>query len=117
MDGDDLRDLPLSMRKASLAGLPHRRPDGIFQISHEQGEICPGFGMPAGWGWRGWFQRSDRPYRGGRSKDGDGSVSTLKPKLTAELFAGNAQIVGVRFSRTLISDDIESNFLTILQSR
>jgi bifunctional non-homologous end joining protein LigD len=30
MNGDDLRPLPLSMRKASLAKLLHRRPDGIF---------------------------------------------------------------------------------------
>ena len=30
MDGDDLRALPLSMRKASLERLLHRRPDGIF---------------------------------------------------------------------------------------
>jgi bifunctional non-homologous end joining protein LigD len=30
MDGEDLRPLPLSMRKASLARLLRRRPDGIF---------------------------------------------------------------------------------------
>jgi bifunctional non-homologous end joining protein LigD len=30
MDGDDLRLLPLSMRKARLEKLLHRRPDGIF---------------------------------------------------------------------------------------
>jgi ATP-dependent DNA ligase len=30
MDGDDLRDLSLSMRKANLARLLARRPDGIF---------------------------------------------------------------------------------------
>jgi bifunctional non-homologous end joining protein LigD len=30
MDGDDLRNLPLSMRKANLARLLARRPDGIF---------------------------------------------------------------------------------------
>jgi ATP-dependent DNA ligase len=41
MDGDDLRDLPLSMRKANLARLLHRRPDGVFQISYEQDEIGP----------------------------------------------------------------------------
>jgi hypothetical protein len=37
MDGDDLRTLPLSMRKANLA----RRPDGIFVGDFEQGEIGP----------------------------------------------------------------------------
>jgi bifunctional non-homologous end joining protein LigD len=39
MDGDDLRDLPLSMRKANLARLLARRPDGIFLSEFEQGEI------------------------------------------------------------------------------
>jgi bifunctional non-homologous end joining protein LigD len=41
MDGDDLRDLPLSMRKANLARLLARRPDGIFLSEFEQGEIGP----------------------------------------------------------------------------
>jgi bifunctional non-homologous end joining protein LigD len=41
MDGDDLRDLPLSMRKANLAALLARRPDGIFVSDFEQGEIGP----------------------------------------------------------------------------
>jgi ATP-dependent DNA ligase len=41
MDGDDLRKLPLSLRKTSLARLLHRRPDGIFRGSYEQGEIGP----------------------------------------------------------------------------
>jgi ATP-dependent DNA ligase len=39
MDGDDLRDLPLSMRKANLARLLARRPDGIFLGDFEQGQI------------------------------------------------------------------------------
>ena len=30
LDGDDLRGLPLSMRKTNLARLLARRPDGIF---------------------------------------------------------------------------------------
>jgi hypothetical protein len=41
MDGDDLRDLPLSMRKANLARLLRGRPDGIFVSDFEQGEIGP----------------------------------------------------------------------------
>ena len=36
-DGEDMRSLPLSMRKANLARLLARRVDGIF----EQGEIGP----------------------------------------------------------------------------
>jgi hypothetical protein len=39
MDGDDLRSLPLSIRKAKLARLLARRPDGIFLSDFEQGEI------------------------------------------------------------------------------
>jgi bifunctional non-homologous end joining protein LigD len=41
LDGDDLRGLPLSMRKASLAKLLARRPSGIFLSTFEQGEIGP----------------------------------------------------------------------------
>src|ERR1700723_3091559 len=41
LDGDDLRKLPLSMRKTNLARLLTRRPDGIFVAPFEQGEIGP----------------------------------------------------------------------------
>jgi bifunctional non-homologous end joining protein LigD len=41
MDGDDLRKLPLSMRKNNLDRLLARRPDGIFVSDFEQGEIGP----------------------------------------------------------------------------
>ncbi len=34
-DGDDMRSLPLSMRKANLARLLARRPDGIFVAPFE----------------------------------------------------------------------------------
>ena len=40
-DGDDMRKLPLSMRKTNLARLLSRRPDGIFVSDFEQGEIGP----------------------------------------------------------------------------
>ena len=40
-DGDDMRSLPLSMRKANLARLLARRADGIFVAPFEQGEIGP----------------------------------------------------------------------------
>jgi bifunctional non-homologous end joining protein LigD len=59
MDGGDLRSLPLSMRKANLARLLARRPDGIFLSDFEQGEM----------GLEGLVsKRRDQPYRGGRSK-------------------------------------------------
>jgi bifunctional non-homologous end joining protein LigD len=40
-DGDDIRNLPLTMRKASLARLLARRADGIFLSDFEQGKIGP----------------------------------------------------------------------------
>ncbi len=40
-DGDDMRQLPLSMRKANLARLLARRTEGIFIGPFEQGEIGP----------------------------------------------------------------------------
>jgi bifunctional non-homologous end joining protein LigD len=39
LDGEDLRELPLSMRKTNLARLLARRPDGIFVADFERGEI------------------------------------------------------------------------------
>src|SRR5258708_1620257 len=36
LDGDDLRKLPLSMRKANLAPLLARRPEGIFVRDFDQ---------------------------------------------------------------------------------
>ena len=41
LDGDDLRKLPLSMRKTNLARLLARRVDGIHLAPFEQGEIGP----------------------------------------------------------------------------
>jgi hypothetical protein len=41
LDGEDLRPLPLSMRKTNLARLLARRSDGIFVAPFEQGEIGP----------------------------------------------------------------------------
>jgi bifunctional non-homologous end joining protein LigD len=39
LDGDALRNLPLTLRKTNLARLLARRPDGIFVAPFEQGEI------------------------------------------------------------------------------
>jgi bifunctional non-homologous end joining protein LigD len=51
--------------------LLHRRPDGIFLGSYEQGEIGPDlFRRACMMGLEGLVsKRSDRPYRGGRSND------------------------------------------------
>ena len=57
LDGEDLRGLPLSLRKTNLARLLERRPDGIFVAPFDQDEIGPdlfraacnmGLGLEAG---------------------------------------------------------------------
>jgi bifunctional non-homologous end joining protein LigD len=69
LDGDDLRKLPLHLRKNNLAGLLARRPDGIFLSQFEQGEIGPDlFRAACNFGLEGLVsKRRDRPYRAGRS--------------------------------------------------
>src|SRR6185312_3558328 len=71
LDGEDLRGVPLSARKASLARLLTRRPDGIFVAPFETGELGPDlFRAACNMGLEGMVsKRSDRPYRAGRSKD------------------------------------------------
>jgi bifunctional non-homologous end joining protein LigD len=71
MDCEDLRELPLSMRKANLERLLCGRPDGIFINPFETGAIGPDlFHAACRMGLEGLIsKRSDRPYRGGRSKD------------------------------------------------
>ncbi len=70
LDGEDLRGLPLSMRKTNLARLLARRPDGIFVAPFEQGEIGPDlFRAACRMGLEGLVsKRRDRPYQAGRSK-------------------------------------------------
>jgi bifunctional non-homologous end joining protein LigD len=70
LDGEDLRGLPLSMRKTNLARLLARRPDGIFVAPFEQGEIGPDlFRAACRLGLEGLVsKRRDRPYQTGRSK-------------------------------------------------
>jgi bifunctional non-homologous end joining protein LigD len=59
------------MRKTNLQRLLARRPDSIFLSDFEQGEIGPDlFRKACEFGLEGLVsKRSDRPYRGGRSKD------------------------------------------------
>jgi len=68
LDGDDLRRLPLSMRKTNLARLLARRPEGIFVAPFEQGEIGPDlFRAACDMGLEGLVsKRRDRPYQAGR---------------------------------------------------
>ena len=69
-DGDDLRKLPLSMRKTNLARLLARRVDGIHLAPFEQGEIGPDlFRHACLMGLEGLVskRRDSLLYRGGRS--------------------------------------------------
>ena len=71
LDGEDLRNLPLTMRKTNLARLLARRPEGILVAEFEQGEIGPDlFRKACEFGLEGLVsKRVDRPYRAGRSPD------------------------------------------------
>jgi bifunctional non-homologous end joining protein LigD len=68
-EGDDLRKIPLSMRKASLARLLARRINGIFLSEFERGEIGPDlFRHACLMGLEGLVsKRSDLAYRSGVS--------------------------------------------------
>ena len=68
-DGDDLRKLPLTMRKTNLARLLARRVDGIFLSDFEQGEFGPDlFRHACLMGLEGLVSKHrDSIYRGGRS--------------------------------------------------
>jgi bifunctional non-homologous end joining protein LigD len=71
LDDEDLRKLPLHLRKTKLARLLARRPEGIFVSDFEQGEIGPDlFRAACKLGLEGLVsKRRDRPYRAGRSPD------------------------------------------------
>ena len=73
-DGEDLRKLPLSMRKTNLARLLARRVDGIHLAPFEQGEIGPDlFRHACLMGLEGLVSKlATAPYRGGRSPLGQG---------------------------------------------
>jgi bifunctional non-homologous end joining protein LigD len=68
-DGDDLRKLPLAMRKADLARPLARRPDDIFVSDFEHGEIGPElFRKACEFGLEGLESKHrDRAYRAGTS--------------------------------------------------
>lgn len=70
IDGDDLRDLPLHLRKTNLERLLARRPDRITVAPFEHGEIGPElFRAACRMGLEDLVSKHrDRPYRGGRQK-------------------------------------------------
>jgi bifunctional non-homologous end joining protein LigD len=70
-NGDDLRSLPLHLRKNNLARMLARRIDGIMLNDYEQGGIGPDlFRHACMMGLEGLIsKRKDSRYRGGRSSD------------------------------------------------
>jgi bifunctional non-homologous end joining protein LigD len=68
-DGEDIRKLPLTMRKTNLSRLLARRVDGIFLSDFEQGEIGPDLYRHAClMGLEGLVsKRRESTYRAGRS--------------------------------------------------
>lgn len=68
-EGEDLRRLPLHLRKNNLARLLARRPEGIFVEDFEQGEIGPDLFLKAcEFGLEGLVSKHrERPYRSGSS--------------------------------------------------
>jgi bifunctional non-homologous end joining protein LigD len=72
MDGNDLRDLPPSMRETNLFRLLARRRDGIFLSEFEQGEIGTAlFWAACNLALEGLVsKRRDRPYQAGRLSTG-----------------------------------------------
>ncbi|MGM4955300.1 ATP-dependent DNA ligase [Bradyrhizobium barranii] len=71
LGGEDLRQLPLTMRKPNLARLLRARPDGIFVAPFEGGEMGPDlFKAACGMGLEGLVsKRRDRRYIAGRTKE------------------------------------------------
>jgi bifunctional non-homologous end joining protein LigD len=64
LDGDDLRRMPLSIRKTNLARILRGRPDDVFAAPFQQATSPPTYSARlATWG-----SRKDRPYEAGRSK-------------------------------------------------
>jgi bifunctional non-homologous end joining protein LigD len=68
-EGEDMRKLPLSMRKTNLSRLLARRVDGIHLAPFEQGQIGPDlFRHACLMGLEDLVSKHrDRPYRAGRS--------------------------------------------------
>ncbi|MDD1523040.1 DNA ligase [Bradyrhizobium sp. WBAH42] len=89
LGGDDLRPLPLSVRKTNLARLLRGRPDGIFVAPFEAGEIGPDlFRAACRMGLEGLVsKRRDRRYAAGRSKDWIKVKNRMHPAISRVLDA------------------------------
>ena len=90
LGGEDLRPLPLTMRKTKLARLLRGRPDGMFIAPFGPGEIGPElFGAACRMGLEGLVsKRRDRRYGAGRSKDWIKVKNRTHPAMTREFWGG-----------------------------
>ena len=61
VDGDDLRKLPLHLRKTNLARLLTRHPEGIFISDFERGEIAARQHLPRRF-FSSWIKVKNRPH-------------------------------------------------------
>ena len=94
-DGEDLRKLPLTMRKTNLARLLPRRLDGIHLAPFEQGELGPDlFRHACLMGLEGLVSKHrDSFYRAGRSPTLDQGeepeLSGVRPRAGSVLVGDN----------------------------
>src|SRR6478609_10942831 len=98
--GEDIRKLPLSMRKTNLARLLSRRVDGIFLSDFEQGEIGPElFRHACLMGLEGLVSKlKDRSYRPGRSPNWVKVKNRQHPAFSRVMDASKALRAGSRLS-------------------
>jgi bifunctional non-homologous end joining protein LigD len=96
LEGDDLRKLPLHLRKTNLARLLARRPDGIFIAPFEQGEIGPDlFRKACEFGLEGMVsKRRESIYRPGRSPNWIKVKNRYGPLHDSRKAAGESGICG-----------------------
>jgi bifunctional non-homologous end joining protein LigD len=108
MDGDHLRDLPLSMRKANLARLLARRPDGIFVSDFEQGEIGPDlFRAACRMGLEGLVsKRRDWPYQAGRSRHWIKIKNRKRPAMDRVMETNACELEGDQKQKSRSSRDV-----------
>jgi len=81
VDGKDVRDLPLAMRKADLERLLCGRPDGIFINPFEIGAIGPGlFRAACDRALKAWSQTKQPPLDRRTGQGQEQSASCLRVK-------------------------------------
>lgn len=98
LDGDDLRPLPLHLRKNNLARLLARRVDGIQLSPFEVGEIGPDlFKAACNMGLEGIVSKHrERTYRAGVSPDWVKIKNPAHPAMHRVMEAKRGQVAGVK---------------------